>query len=73
MQLDSLTRLPLTSTPTLLHSSAQATLATMSDLSNPFVMLTYYRRCFPFKDLFLWLNHGQGVYPFQTLLFTRSA
>lgn len=42
------------------HSSAQATLATMSDLSNPFVMLTYYRRCFPFKDLFLWLNHGQG-------------
>lgn len=32
----------------------------MSDLSNPFVMLTYYRRCFPFKQLFLWLNHGQG-------------
>ncbi|ORY92646.1 hypothetical protein BCR35DRAFT_298123 [Leucosporidium creatinivorum] len=39
--------------------SAEATLATMSDLSNPFVMLTYYRRCFPFKQLFLWLNHGQ--------------
>lgn len=32
----------------------------MSDLSNPMVMLTYYRRLCPFKQLFLWLNHGQG-------------
>ena len=42
--------------------SAAATLATMSDLSNPMVMLTFYRRLFPFKALFLWLNQDQGAH-----------
>ncbi|KAL8276227.1 hypothetical protein RQP46_011388 [Phenoliferia psychrophenolica] len=28
----------------------------LSDVSNPLVMLTYYRNLFPFKPLFLWLN-----------------
>ncbi|KAK4047753.1 p48 polypeptide of DNA primase [Microbotryomycetes sp. JL201] len=41
------------------HKLAAANLETMSDLSNPFVMLTYYRRLLPYKQLFLWLNHSQ--------------
>ncbi|KAM0787717.1 hypothetical protein ACM66B_003776 [Microbotryomycetes sp. NB124-2] len=41
------------------HKITAATLETMSDLSNPFVMLTYYRRLLPFKQIFLWLNHSQ--------------
>lgn len=27
------------------------------DASSPEVMLTYYKRLFPFKSLFTWLNH----------------
>ncbi|KDE08325.1 DNA primase small subunit [Microbotryum lychnidis-dioicae p1A1 Lamole] len=38
--------------------SSTATLETMSDLSNPYVMLTYYRRVLPFKQMFLWLNQA---------------
>lgn len=41
-------------------SSLAANLASMSDLKNPMVMLTYYRRLFPFRPLFKWLNHGEG-------------
>jgi DNA primase small subunit len=32
----------------------------MSDLSNPLIMITFYRRLFPFKQLFLWLNQEQS-------------
>ncbi|KAK4056936.1 p48 polypeptide of DNA primase [Microbotryomycetes sp. JL221] len=38
---------------------ANASLETLSDLSNPHVMLTYYRRLLPYKQLYLWLNHAQ--------------
>ncbi|KAI5478617.1 DNA primase small subunit [Pseudohyphozyma bogoriensis] len=33
-----------------------ADLASLGDHNSPMVMLTYYRRLFPFKQLFLWLN-----------------
>lgn len=40
----------------------------MSDLSNPFVMLTYYRRLFPFDTLFKWLNHDPtSLFPLHVL------
>lgn len=31
------------------------------DLSNPNVMQTFYRRLFPYKQLFHWLNQDHGA------------
>lgn len=39
----------------------------MSDLSNPLIMITFYRRLFPFKQLFLWLNQEQSSSPLPSL------
>lgn len=33
----------------------------LGDVTNPLVMLTYYRNLFPFKQLFLWLNQGSSA------------
>lgn len=40
-------------------------LETMSDLSNPWIMLTFYRRLFPFKHLFEWLNQSHSMYSYS--------
>lgn len=40
----------------------------LSDVSNPLVMLTYYRNLFPFKPLFLWLNQDTSAFPLSLSL-----
>lgn len=37
--------------------------AILSDASNPLVMLTYYRKLFPFKQLFNWLSQDTSTPP----------
>lgn len=38
------------------------TLEEFGDLSNPWVMLSFYRRLFPWKLLFQWLNQDHSAF-----------
>ncbi|KAK4703757.1 hypothetical protein P7C70_g2459, partial [Phenoliferia sp. Uapishka_3] len=42
--------------PTITSAERKDLTGMLSDVTNPLVMLTYYRNLFPFKQLFLWLN-----------------